>query len=328
MRVKSVPAQIKAAGAQDGTDDGVFEAIVATYDEDSWGDKIAPGAFADTLADWAAKGDPIPVLWSHMSHDPDYHIGEVLEIEERDEGLWVLGRLDLDEAKSSKVYKLLKGRRVTQFSFAYDVIEGRWIDQTIDGKYAGFYELAALKLYEVGPCLIGVNQQTELLDVKHDLGTVRIELPGAVGNHAEQIQRAVTAVLAGKSIDSPLDSGPDQAKNTGRDTAGNTAGNTAAVNLVRDITRLADELTKSLGIDPAGDNRHEPALRSTSDIAAADGSTDGTTTDDGNATSASSTTDAASPDGARQRGESARHGTADARLRIDLAQLAAEVDDL
>ncbi|NEL52312.1 HK97 family phage prohead protease, partial [Escherichia coli] len=50
MKVKSIPAQIKAAGAQDGTDDGVFEAVVATYDLDTYRDKIIPGAFADTLA--------------------------------------------------------------------------------------------------------------------------------------------------------------------------------------------------------------------------------------------------------------------------------------
>jgi HK97 family phage prohead protease len=154
---------IKAAGEQDGTDNGEFEAIVATYDLDSYGDKIVPGAFKDTLAEWAAKGDPIPVIWSHMSYDPDAHIGVVEEAEERAEGLWVKGRLDLDQPKAAQVYRLLKGRRVTQFSFAYDVEEGAWIEQKDERPY---YELRKLSLYEVGPCLIGVNQETELLAVK------------------------------------------------------------------------------------------------------------------------------------------------------------------
>lgn len=162
MKTKTFPGRVKAAG-EPGTDEGVFEAIVSVFGNvDSYGDKVMPGAFADTLAEWKASGDPIPVLWSHMSHDPDYHIGEVLEAEERDEGLWVKARIDLDEPKSRKVYKLLKGRRVTQFSFAYDVLDGAMAKS--DGEHV--YELRKLKLYEVGPCLIGVNQQTELLAVK------------------------------------------------------------------------------------------------------------------------------------------------------------------
>ncbi len=168
MRKKTVSVRIKAAGEQDGTEDGVFEAIVAAYNVDSVGDKIVPGAFADTLAEWKASGDPIPVLWSHMAHDPEYHIGYVEDAEERDEGLWVRARIDLDEPKASKVYKLLKGRRIRQFSFAYDVQEGGWIEKTDDdGGSEGYYELRKLKLYEVGPTLIGANQDTELLTVKN-----------------------------------------------------------------------------------------------------------------------------------------------------------------
>ncbi|MGW4641813.1 HK97 family phage prohead protease [Sphaerisporangium sp. NPDC004334] len=167
MRIKTCPVHIKAAGTHEGTDEGVFEAIVATYDLDSVGDKIIPGAFAGTLADWKAAGNPIPVLWSHMSHDPDYHIGEVLEAEERGEGLWVKARLDLDAPKAAQVYRLLKGRRVTQFSFAYDVEDGAYVEEKDADPY---YELRKLKLYEVGPTLVGANQNTDLLDVKAALG--------------------------------------------------------------------------------------------------------------------------------------------------------------
>ncbi|WP_410662021.1 HK97 family phage prohead protease [Amycolatopsis sp. lyj-84] len=166
-KTKTCPVRIKAAGEQDGTEDGVFEAIVAAYNVDSVGDKIVPGAFADTLAEWKASGDPIPVLWSHMSHDPDYHIGYVEDAEEREEGLWVRARIDLDEPKAGKIYRLLKGRRVRQFSFAYDIQEGGWIDKTSDEDGdESYYELRKLKLYEVGPTLIGANQDTELLTVK------------------------------------------------------------------------------------------------------------------------------------------------------------------
>ena len=211
MRIKSCPVRIKAAGTHEGTDEGVFEAIVAAYNLDSVGDKIAPGAFAETLAEWKGRGDPIPVLWSHMSHDPEYHIGEVLEAEERPEGLWVKARIDLDEgSKAEKVYRLLKGRRVTQFSFAYDIEEGSWIEQK-DGP--GFYELRKLRLYEVGPTLIGANQETELLDVKSATG---------VEDGLAKVQEALEGLKAGRTL---------SAKNEQR---------------VRDIARIATELLDSL----------------------------------------------------------------------------------
>lgn len=239
MRIKSCPVRIKAAGTHEGTDEGVFEAIVAAYNLDSVGDKIAPGAFAETLAEWKGRGDPIPVLWSHMSHDPEYHIGEVLEAEERPEGLWVKARIDLDEGtKAARVYKLLKGRRVTQFSFAYDVEEGSWVD-TKDGP--GYYELRKLKLYEVGPTLIGANQATELLDVKSAAGnSLRINIENSADSSAEVVRKAVEKAMdehiahVREAVDAAIDAKAGRtlsAKNEER---------------VAEIARLAKELLDSL----------------------------------------------------------------------------------
>lgn len=214
MRIKSCPVQIKAAGEHEGTEDGVFEAIVAAYNVDSVGDKITPGAFADTLTQWKSSGNPIPVLWSHMSADPDYHIGEVLEAEERPEGLWVKARLDLDEgSKARQVYRLLKGRRVTQFSFAYDIDEGGWVERK---DAPGYYELRKLSLYEVGPTLIGANQATELLDVKSAV-TLEASFPDLA-----KVQEALEGLKAGRTL---------SAQNEQR---------------VRDIARLSQELLDSL----------------------------------------------------------------------------------
>lgn len=236
MRIKSVPVRIKAAGTNEGTDEGVFEAIVAAYNRDSVGDKITPGAFAETLAQWQASGDPIPVLWSHMSHDPDYHIGEVLEAKETEEGLWVKARLDTDAgSKAAQVYKLLKGRRVTQFSFAYDIEEGAWVDQK-DGE--SYYELRKLKLYEVGPTLIGANQATELLDVKSsDGGTMRIAVEGASATQTEELRQALTGAMAAKAGRTLSQKNEDR---------------------VKDIARLAKELLDSLTSSTDDDEKATP----------------------------------------------------------------------
>lgn len=158
MKVKSAPVSIKAVG-----DDGTFEALVSVFNNvDSYGDVMMPGAFADVLG----GPDPIPVIWSHQWGNPDAHIGIVEEAEERGiggkAGLWVRGRIDTDDDSPTarQVLKLLKARRVRQFSFAYDVADGGWGER----EEKSVYEIRKVgNLYEVGPTLVGANQETDLL---------------------------------------------------------------------------------------------------------------------------------------------------------------------
>ena len=50
MLFKTVAAQIKAAGPEDGLEEGEFEALVSVFGNiDSYGDKVMKGAFANTL---------------------------------------------------------------------------------------------------------------------------------------------------------------------------------------------------------------------------------------------------------------------------------------
>lgn len=167
------PVRFKAEGEDvgDGTKlgPGEFLALAAVFDViDSYGDRMIKGAFSDTLAAWEASGDPIPVIWQHNWSDPAAHIGYVVEVAETDEGLLYKGKLDLDEPFAEKVYKLMKGRRVTQQSFGFDVIDGRSI--TEEGR--DIFEITRVHLYEVGPCLVGVNQATNLLDIKSSGGAL------------------------------------------------------------------------------------------------------------------------------------------------------------
>jgi hypothetical protein len=259
--------RIKAAGEHEGTDEGTFEAIVAAYNLDSVGDKITPGAFADTLAEWKGRGDPIPVLWSHMSHDPEYHIGEVLEAEERPEGLWVKARIDTEPgSKAAQVYKLLKGRRVTQFSFAYDVEEGAWVDQKGGD---GYYELRKLKLYEVGPTLIGANQSTELLDVKSaDGATMRIAVEGASAAQAAELRQTLSDAAEARKfghlrvqIHNASQSEADAIHGAIESALGMKAGRTLSAKneeRVRDIARLAKELLDSLSSSTDDEEKATP----------------------------------------------------------------------
>jgi HK97 family phage prohead protease len=174
MLIRDFPAQIKAAGTADGLADGQFEAIVSVFGNvDTYGDRVLKGAFAEDVERWKS-GEPLPVVWSHKWDDPFSHIGYGLDAKETDRGLWVKGQIeDLQEnPTAAQVHRLLKSRRVTQFSFAYDVLDGGFVVEDVKGAEGDapmkreVYELRKLKTHEVGPCLLGVNQETELIGAK------------------------------------------------------------------------------------------------------------------------------------------------------------------
>lgn len=158
--LKTLPARVKATNA---TDDGVVEALIATYDVDSSGDRIVPGAFAKSLAEWTESGHAIPFIWSHLHDDLDAYLGEVLEAKETDEGLWVKAQIDMDDEKARKAFRLIKGGRVRNYSFAYDIPGG---GARPDDNGPGEQVLTELKIFEVGPTLIGMNQNTRTLVAK------------------------------------------------------------------------------------------------------------------------------------------------------------------
>lgn len=173
MRSKASTIKIKA-GPDDGLAEGQFTAYASVFgNKDSYGDVVIPGAFAETIAEWAASPNALPLLFGHNMSDPDYNIGHVISAEEDEHGLLVTAQLDLETAKGAQTYRLLKGRRISQMSFAYDVLEGAWIDKTEDGQEEYFYELRKLRLYEVSVVTIGANQETEILAVKSAASAAR-----------------------------------------------------------------------------------------------------------------------------------------------------------
>lgn len=171
MKTKTMPATY-APVAEAG-----FEAIVSVFNNvDLGNDVVRPGAFKDSIAAWQQSGDPIPVLWSHRMDDPNYNIGAVTDVEElapgdarvpewahpwvkEHGGLWVKADLD-EDGVAGQVRRLMTKRRVTQFSFSYDVIEERTNQR-------GENELLKLWLHEVGPTPLGMNPLTTLVGAKH-----------------------------------------------------------------------------------------------------------------------------------------------------------------
>src|SRR5690625_1419415 len=150
-------------GADEEQEEVTFTAYASFFGNmDSCVDVVVKGAYEDTLREWESPGNTMPLLYSHRMDDPDYNIGSILEAKEDDHGLWVKGKLDLDSPKGAQCYRLLKGRRLNQLSYAYDVTEGGPAQK--DGEH--FYELRGIKAYEISLTPIGANQETEVLAVK------------------------------------------------------------------------------------------------------------------------------------------------------------------
>lgn len=188
MLTKALPARVKALEGDD-IPAGSFEAVVAAYNVDSVGDKIVPGAFKKTLADWKQSGSDIPVIWSHQHTDAFAHIGSVTEASETDDGLVVKGMLDIEDNPTAKqVYKLIKGGRIRNYSFAYDINDSEDVSGKSEDYEGADLLLKELGLLEVGPCLVGANRDTRTLGVK----SARQK---AVQGSYEQLQQAICDAL-------------------------------------------------------------------------------------------------------------------------------------
>ncbi|APY88176.1 HK97 family phage prohead protease [Streptomyces alfalfae] len=312
MRTKDFAARVKAAGPDDGLAVGQFTALVSVFDnEDSVGDVVRAGAFTETLAAWAAKGDSIPVIWSHAWGDPFAHIGHVVKATETLAGLEVTGQIDdLEEnPTAAQVSRLLKGRRVTQFSFAYDVDEEAYVRDD-NHKYGGYWELRKLSLHEVGPCLVGANQETELLAAKAS-GLVRGVKAGRVLS-AQNVDKLTSAY---ESIGEVLQSAdPEKNRKTseqpGRPGAPAAGGNEPSA---------AEDAPPAKG-QPASDDDLDARVAAA--VAKALAARESSTTDN-----PSSTEDETTPgprEAASEDDAAAKAGAASARLRTDLQLLELE----
>jgi len=175
MRSKQMTYGTKVLGTAETGDTGSVHALVSVFDNvDYHGDRVVKGAFAENLAEWRESGDPIPFIWSHQWGDPDSFVGTVdpEDAQETDRGLEVRAVMDLTHQQSARVYQLLKTRSVRQFSFAFDVLEEVEMKDEPFNRWWNVYELRKLKLFECGPCLLGANEETDLLEVasRHKVG--------------------------------------------------------------------------------------------------------------------------------------------------------------
>ena len=144
-------------------DAGTISGYFSTYDRipDSYGDIIAPGAFANTIKARKESGHPFPLAWNH---DLDQIIGTVdpRDIKETEKGpLMTASFFNTQLAQEKR--EIVKSGAVYQFSFAYDVLDWAPVELE-DGTKAN--ELREIELFEISIVPIPANQRAVMTEVK------------------------------------------------------------------------------------------------------------------------------------------------------------------
>lgn len=165
MRHKGIDVGKVKAGPSDNLAEGEFIAYASVFgNRDSYGDVVQPGAFATSIEAWRKSGNTLPILYGHDAKNPHMNVGGVVSMVEDDRGLKIHGRLDLDTDTGRQVYRLVKGRRLSQLSFAYDEIRVRPVKG--DPRLGSYKSLDELHVHEVSLVPVGANRETAVLAVK------------------------------------------------------------------------------------------------------------------------------------------------------------------
>jgi HK97 family phage prohead protease len=127
---------------------------------DSYGEVVAPGAFATSLAELNAKGRSLPALWQHRGAEP---IGnwDMATLKEDAHGLHGEGVLWLEEAPYARIaHRGMKARAITGLSIGYYERDSARDDKT------GIRTLKQLELVEISIVTSPANDEARLDQVK------------------------------------------------------------------------------------------------------------------------------------------------------------------
>ncbi|MEY0008632.1 HK97 family phage prohead protease [Providencia rettgeri] len=158
-----VPLKIKSV-----TDSGEFEGYGSVFGvKDSYADIVMPGAFLNSLNQWKEKESLPAMLWQHKMSEP---IGIYTEMREDSTGLYVKGRLLIDDDPLSKrAHAHMKAGSLSGLSIGY-ILKDWEYDRNKDA-----FLLKEIDLWEVSLVTFPSNDEARVSDVKSAFA--RGELP-------------------------------------------------------------------------------------------------------------------------------------------------------
>lgn len=156
MNRKSFNLEIKAV-----QEDGFFSGYGAVFGNIDWyNDVILPGAFTASLVKWRAKNKMPPVLWNHNDSEP---IGVYTNIYEDEKGLYVEGKLLIDDVPRAKsTHALLKAGAIDGLSIGYST-------KKANQQGNGVRELIEVELGEISIVTQPANERSIITSVKSKL---------------------------------------------------------------------------------------------------------------------------------------------------------------
>jgi HK97 family phage prohead protease len=201
VNVKSAPLTFIKS---DELGEGEFLAYAATFTaKDSYGDVMHKNSFDEDIAAWEKRDDVMPVLWNHDTRDPKNNIGEVKARRADDHGYLVHAKFDLDTHTGAHVHRLVKGKRVTQLSFAYDELDAHPVKG--DPQFGNYNSVDRVAVHEVSITPYGANRTTEVLAVKAALDTMGIEDPAVRQQVGAQLLKMANELLGVKTAEGTTD---------------------------------------------------------------------------------------------------------------------------
>lgn len=150
-----IPLDTKAV-----SDTGTIEGYASIFGNvDSYGEIVEPGAFVESLTKNQRAGRRIKMLYQHDPHQP---IGVWDDLAEDKKGLWVKGRLLVEESpKAREVHGLLKAGALDGLSIGYRTISS----EPKAGK-PGVISLTKLDLLENSIVTFAANERARVEVVK------------------------------------------------------------------------------------------------------------------------------------------------------------------
>ncbi|BBB29370.1 HK97 family phage prohead protease [Neptunomonas japonica] len=155
------------------SDTGEFEGYGSVFGvKDSQMDIVVRGAFEKSLSTWKEKGRLPALLWQHNMNEP---IGIYTEMKEDDTGLYVKGRLLVDDDPLAKrAHAHMKAGSLSGMSIGYMLN-----DYDYDSEKDAFI-LKELDLWEVSLVTFPSNDEARISNVKNALDHGTIPRPSEI----------------------------------------------------------------------------------------------------------------------------------------------------
>lgn len=140
------------------TETGTFMGYGSVYSVlDDYDDIVAPGAFAESLAECQSKGIMPALLWQHRSAEP---CGAYTAMKEDSIGLYVEGKLALKTQRGAEAHELMKMKALSGLSIGFMTREDSYDHKT------GIRTIKKADLWECSLVTFPANDRARVSAVK------------------------------------------------------------------------------------------------------------------------------------------------------------------